>query len=400
MRYWLVMPAAGSGSRFHGDSPKQYAPLLSKTVIEWALAPFLGDARCVHAVVVIAESDARWAGIAACLGSLKLSATSGAGERSESVRRGLAALEGRAQPEDWVLVHDAARPCLDSRDLERLLERVAAHGSGGLLAVRVADTLKEAAAAAAAPAEPQAARTVDRAPLWRALTPQMFRFGPLCAALDAAHAAGRYPTDEAQALEWQGRTALLIEGAATNLKLTTAEDLGLAAAVLRARGSYGAEAAMRIGSGIDVHAFGPGDHLMLGGVRVAHSRGVVAHSDGDVVLHALCDALLGAAGLGDIGQHFPDSDPRWQGADSARFVTAVLGMLRERALAVVNADLTVMAQAPRIAPHRAAIRRAVAGLLGLAEECVNVKATTTEGLGFLGRAEGVAAQASVLLRGG
>jgi 2-C-methyl-D-erythritol 2,4-cyclodiphosphate synthase len=157
---------------------------------------------------------------------------------------------------------------------------------------------------------------------------------------------------------------------------------------------------MRIGSGFDVHAFGPGDHLMLGGVRVAHGAGVVAHSDGDVVLHALCDALLGGAGLGDIGEHFADSDPRWKGADSRRFVTTVLEMLRERGLRVVNADLTVLAQAPRIAPHRAAIRHAVAALLALPEECVNVKATTTEGLGFLGRAEGVAAQAVVLLREG
>ncbi|HLY52127.1 MAG TPA: 2-C-methyl-D-erythritol 2,4-cyclodiphosphate synthase [Steroidobacteraceae bacterium] len=156
---------------------------------------------------------------------------------------------------------------------------------------------------------------------------------------------------------------------------------------------------MRVGCGLDVHAFGPGDHLMLGGVRIAHTQGVVAHSDGDVLLHALCDALLGAAGLGDIGQHFPDSDPRWKGADSRQFVAAVLAKLRERQLAVVNADLTVVAQAPRIAPHRAAIRREVAALLGLAEECVNLKATTTEGLGFLGRAEGLAAQAVVLLSG-
>jgi len=157
---------------------------------------------------------------------------------------------------------------------------------------------------------------------------------------------------------------------------------------------------VRIGSGIDVHAFGPGDHLMLGGVRIAHTRGVVAHSDGDVVLHALCDALLGAAGLGDIGQHFADDDPRWKGADSRRFVSAVLSMLRERHLRVVNADLTLIAQAPRIAPHRAAIRSTVAALLALPEDCVNLKATTTEGLGFLGRAEGVAAQAVVLLREG
>jgi 2-C-methyl-D-erythritol 2,4-cyclodiphosphate synthase len=154
---------------------------------------------------------------------------------------------------------------------------------------------------------------------------------------------------------------------------------------------------VRIGSGIDVHAFGPGDHLILGGVRIAHSRGVVAHSDGDVVLHALCDALLGAAGLGDIGQHFPDSDPRWKGAASARFVVEVLALLRARGLAVVNADLTVIAEAPRIAPHREAICREVARLLQVPLERVNLKATTTERLGFLGRGEGIAAQAAVLL---
>jgi 2-C-methyl-D-erythritol 2,4-cyclodiphosphate synthase len=156
---------------------------------------------------------------------------------------------------------------------------------------------------------------------------------------------------------------------------------------------------MRIGCGIDVHAFGPGDFVMLGGVRIAHTRGVVAHSDGDVVLHALCDALLGAAGLGDIGQHFSDADPRWRGADSARFVAEVLAMLRGRGLAVANADLTVIAQAPKIAPHRAAMRRQIARLLALEEERVNIKATTTEGLGFLGRVEGIAAQAVVLLSG-
>ncbi|TLZ16706.1 MAG: 2-C-methyl-D-erythritol 2,4-cyclodiphosphate synthase [Gammaproteobacteria bacterium] len=154
---------------------------------------------------------------------------------------------------------------------------------------------------------------------------------------------------------------------------------------------------MRIGSGFDVHALGPGDFVMLGGIRVAHSRGVVAHSDGDVVLHALCDALLGAAGLGDIGQHFGDTDPRWRGADSSVFVTQVLALLRDRRLAVANVDVTVLAQAPKIATHRDAMRRRIAQLLEVAAERVNIKATTTEGLGFLGRAEGIAAQAVVLL---
>jgi 2-C-methyl-D-erythritol 2,4-cyclodiphosphate synthase len=154
---------------------------------------------------------------------------------------------------------------------------------------------------------------------------------------------------------------------------------------------------MRIGSGIDVHAFGPGDFVMLGGVRIPHSRGLVAHSDGDVVLHALCDALLGGAGLGDIGQHFKDTDPQWKGADSKRFVRGVLEMLRARRLRVGNADVTVLAEAPKLAPFRDDMRRQIAQLLEVGEEQVNVKATTTERLGFLGRAEGIAAHVVVLL---
>ena len=154
---------------------------------------------------------------------------------------------------------------------------------------------------------------------------------------------------------------------------------------------------MRVGSGIDVHAFGPGDAVVLGGVRIAHSRGVVAHSDGDVLLHALVDALLGAAALGDIGQHFPDTDPRWKGADSARFVTATVELLAQAGWKVVNADLTLLAEAPRIGPWRDAIRSGVAGLLGLPRACVNLKATTTEHLGFVGRNEGLMAMATVLI---
>jgi len=154
---------------------------------------------------------------------------------------------------------------------------------------------------------------------------------------------------------------------------------------------------VRIGFGVDVHAFGPGDCVMLGGLRVAHSRGVLAHSDGDVVLHALCDALLGAAALGDIGQHFSDADPKWKGADSRQFVRAVMEMLRERRLRVGNADITILAEAPKVSPVRETMRRQIAELLGVGADRVNVKATTTEKLGFLGRAEGIAAQAAVLL---
>jgi 2-C-methyl-D-erythritol 2,4-cyclodiphosphate synthase len=154
---------------------------------------------------------------------------------------------------------------------------------------------------------------------------------------------------------------------------------------------------MRIGSGFDVHAFGPGDSVILGGIRIPHSRGVIAHSDGDVILHALCDAMLGAAGLGDIGMHFPDTDPVWKGAESRRFVTAVLEMLNVRRLKVGNADITLLAQAPKVSPYRLEIRRSLAQLLGVTENQVNIKATTTEHLGFIGRNEGIAAQAVVLL---
>ncbi len=387
MHYWLVMPAAGIGSRFGEPIPKQYAEIRGRAVIDWALAPFLDDPRCRGAVVALAEGDARWERTASARRAHVVTARGGA-ERFLSVRRGLAALEGRAAPEDWVLVHDAARPCLAAADRDRLLERCAEHRVGGLLAAPVADTLKYCGAGESVE------RTADRAGLWRALTPQMFRCAALAAALDAAAAAGRSPTDESQALEWTGARPLRVEGSPSNLKITTAEDLAIASALVAGSAGGGA---MRIGSGFDVHAFGPGEFVMLGGLKIEHSRGVLAHSDGDVVLHALCDALLGAAGLGDIGQHFRDDDPRWRGAASSGFVRAVLEMLKARGLAVANADVTVIAEAPRLSAHREAMRERLAQLLEVPAGRVNIKATTTERLGFLGRREGLAAEAVVLL---
>lgn len=386
MLYWLVMPAAGSGRRFGVEIPKQYAPLRGRTMIEWALAPFIDDARCAGIIVAVAADDTYWQ---PSTFPAKVSTAIGGPARGDSVRRALAALEGRAAPNDWVLVHDAARPCLDRADRDRLLEQLADHPVGGLLATPLSDTLKQSSQ------DGRVEATVDRAGLWRALTPQMFRYAALCAALDAAARSGRSPTDEAQAMEWQGAEPVVVSGSAANVKVTTAHDLQLAADWL-ARES--GDAHMRVGSGFDVHAFGPGDAVMLGGVRIPHTHGVVAHSDGDVVLHALCDAMLGAAGLGDIGEHFRDDDPQWRGADSARFVQKVCQMLRGRGLALVNADLTVIAQQPRISTHRAQIRQRIAQLLQLPIDAVNLKATTTERLGFLGRVEGIAAQAVVMVR--
>jgi 2-C-methyl-D-erythritol 4-phosphate cytidylyltransferase/2-C-methyl-D-erythritol 2,4-cyclodiphosphate synthase len=388
LRYWLIMPAAGSGSRFGTQVPKQYAELAGRTVIEWALAPFVADAQCAGIVVALAPEDPWWPRVAARLPAQIVTVAGGA-QRSESVLQGLRGLASRAGERDWVLVHDAARPCLPPADLATLLTTLADTDTGGLLAVPGADTLKFGPGGAPAAVE----RTVDRSGLWRALTPQMFRLGALRKALEAAHDAGRTPTDESQALEWVGGRPVLVEGSAANIKVTTAQDLVVAAAIL---GSV--EKLMRIGSGFDVHRFGEGDFVMLGGVRVPYGRGVIAHSDGDVILHALCDALLGAAGLGDIGQHFRDDDPQWRGADSKGFVRGVIAMLRERNLAVVNADITVLAEAPRLSQHREEIRRSIAGLLGVESACVNVKATTTEKMGFLGRGEGLAAEAVVLLR--
>jgi 2-C-methyl-D-erythritol 4-phosphate cytidylyltransferase len=227
MKYWLVMPAAGIGRRFGTDRPKQYAPLCGRTVIEWALALFITDSRCSGAVVVLAQDDPYWGAIA----PQTVLVAAGGQERSQSVRNGLAALAERADRDDWVLVHDAARPCLPRQDLDRLLSVLETHAVGGLLATPAADTLKRADGSG------DVEQTVDRASLWRALTPQMFRYGRLCEALDRAHSAGRVPTDEAQAIEWLGDRPRVVEGAATNLKITSAADLAIAAALLKETGS-------------------------------------------------------------------------------------------------------------------------------------------------------------------
>ena len=275
MRYWLVMPAAGVGRRFGSAMPKQYAPLQGRTVIEWALAPFLADPSCAGVSVSLAADDPYWGEVAERLAKRpgrkpEIIFAGGGAERSHSVRKGLEALANHATADDWVLVHDAARPCLSAADLQHLLERLVAHRIGGILATPAADTLKRASAATppsglpadpgvrapgahtepaaraapgrrtdpstrAAPADPAIDQTVDRAGLWRALTPQMFRYKILCDALDRALVSGRLPTDEAQALEWMGEHPVLVQGSAANIKITSADDLVLAAALLKAR---------------------------------------------------------------------------------------------------------------------------------------------------------------------
>jgi 2-C-methyl-D-erythritol 2,4-cyclodiphosphate synthase len=311
------------------------------------------------------------------------------------VSNGLDALASQAAADDWVLVHDAARPCLNAADLGALLDAVGAGGvqpaagasgaAGAVLVAPIVDTVKRELGDHVA--------TVDRQGLWRALTPQVFAFAQLRHALKEATLAGIAVTDEAQAVERMGLRPILVQGSPFNVKVTRAADLAVASNILKMTG----DTAMRVGQGFDVHAFGEGDHVVLGGVRIAHPKGVVAHSDGDVVIHALCDAVLGAMGDGDIGRHFPDSDPQYRGADSRVFLRVVAARMQAAGLRLINADVTVLAEAPRIAAHRAAMAANLSADLGVPAQLVNIKATTTERLGFIGRGEGLAALASVLL---
>ena len=410
-RFWAVVPAAGRGERFEAVAgaaaagaagagaaapgasrlPKQYAPLAGATVLECALRALLAEPRIERVVVVVAADDARWRERAPA-GSDKILTAIGGASRQESVSAGLAALSGRASPHDWVLVHDAARPCLDTADVAAIIAALEAGASGAVLAAPIVDTVKREH-------EGTVVETVDRTGLWRALTPQAFALGALARALEDAARSKVAVTDEAQAMERHGVRAVLVQGSPFNIKVTRAADLAAAARILQSAENRAMSRNMRIGEGLDVHTFGDGDHVVLGGVRIAHDRGVVAHSDGDVVIHALCDALLGAIGRGDIGRHFPDSDPRYRGADSRLFLRTVGAMVREAGFGLVNADVTVLAEAPRIAKHCGAMAANLAADLDVAPERINIKATTTERLGFVGRSEGLAAQAAVLLEG-
>jgi 2-C-methyl-D-erythritol 4-phosphate cytidylyltransferase / 2-C-methyl-D-erythritol 2,4-cyclodiphosphate synthase len=394
-RLWAIVPAAGRGERFasaaHG-LPKQYTTLAGRSVLEWSLRALLKEPRVHAIVVVLAANDPHWPAISAKLNSPKLLSTIGGAQRQDSVMNGLDFLLPKAGAEDWILVHDAARPCLSSEDLAALIDAVAgvpdnlgAAAAGAVLAAPIVDTVKRELR--------DSVETVDRTGLWRALTPQVFGFAQLRRALQDVARAGVAVTDEAQALERLRLHPKLVRGSPFNIKVTRVEDLELAAGILRLTESN----QMRAGLGMDVHAFGAGDHVVLGGVRIAHPFGVIAHSDGDVVIHALCDALLGAMGDGDIGQHFPDSDPRYRGADSRVFLRAVAERMRAAGLHLVNADLTVLAEAPRIAAHRSAMSANLAADLQVPARLINIKATTTERLGFIGRNEGLAAMASVLL---
>jgi 2-C-methyl-D-erythritol 4-phosphate cytidylyltransferase/2-C-methyl-D-erythritol 2,4-cyclodiphosphate synthase len=379
-----VVVAAGRGLRAGGDRPKQYRQILGEPVIRPSLAALAthGDISLVQPVVHPDDAALYQTAIA---GLDLLAAVPGGATRQASVRAGLEALAPR-RPE-LVLVHDAARPFASAALITRAI--AAARASGAAVPVLpVADTVKTVDAAGTVTG------TVDRAHLRIVQTPQAFGFAALLAAHRRAQAAGRDDfTDDAALAEWAGLKVTTFEGEAGNVKLTTTDDFMRAEAAKLAGLSD-----VRTGFGFDVHQFGDGDHVMLGGVRIAHSRGLSGHSDADIVLHALVDAILGALADGDIGVHFPPSDPQWRGASSDRFLAFAVERLRTRGGRIAHLDITVVCEAPRIGPHRDAIRVRIAEIAGVPVERVGVKATTSEKMGFTGRGEGMAAFANATVR--
>ena len=387
-----LIVAAGRGRRVGGYPPKQYRPLRGRAVLAHGVRRFAAHPEIDRVRVVIDPDDralydeAVQAHADTPAGAL-LAPVGGGASRQESVRLGLESLCDTAP--DTVLIHDGARPLVSAAVIDGVLGALAAH-DGAIPALAMSDSLMRTP-----PGGGAVAGTVPREGLWRAQTPQGFRYRAILEAHRAARGASL--SDDAAVAARAGLRIVLAGGDEDNLKITTEDDLARASRVL-AHEAQGAAWETRVGMGFDVHRFGPGDHVMLCGVAVPHERGVIGHSDGDVALHALVDALLGAVAAGDIGTHFPPSDEAWRDADSARFVAHALDLLAQRKAVIGHVDLTLICQQPRIGPHREAMAARLAAMLELTPDRIGLKATTTEGLGFTGRGEGIAAQAVATIR--
>lgn len=392
MQVAALIVAAGRGRRAGDGLPKQYRPLGGQSVLARTFRVFLSHPRIevVQGVVGSDDHDLYRAALPAVeQGSKVLPPVTGGATRQQSVLNGLEALaRGGAGPETIVLIHDAARPFVEHAVIERAI--VAARAEGAAVpGVPVTDTV------AIVGANGRVADTPPRDTLRAVQTPQAFRFEAILGAHRAAQASNLADfTDDGAVAAWAGLPVSVFEGDPLNVKLTSAGDFE--AAERRMAGSR--PLLCRVGTGFDVHAFGPGDHVWLGGLRLPADRGVIAHSDGDVVLHALTDAVLGAIADGDIGVHFPPSEERWRGASSDRFLAHAVERARARGGVIDHLDVTVLCETPRVGPHREAMRERIAGIAGIDTACVSIKATTTEALGFVGRREGLAAQAVATLR--
>jgi 2-C-methyl-D-erythritol 4-phosphate cytidylyltransferase/2-C-methyl-D-erythritol 2,4-cyclodiphosphate synthase len=369
---WAVVVAAGAGTRF--GAPKQWAPLAGRRVLDWAVAAVRSAPSCDGVVLVVPAADVGTPAVRAVAGVDVV--VGGGATRSASVRAGLAALPATATV---VVVHDGARPLARPALLEAVVAAVRAGADAALPATPVTDTVKRVAG------DGVVTGTVDRTDLVAVQTPQAFAR----AALVRAHAGDPEATDDAALVEAIGGRVVVVAGDPENLKLTDAGDLAVAATRLAAGAPAGPVPAVRVGLGFDVHPHtdDPGRTLVLGGIAFPGARGLAGHSDADVIAHAATDALLGAAGLGDIGQHFPDTDPRYAGADSLELLRVAAGRVRDAGWAPGNVDCSVVCDEPKLTPHRAAMEEGLAAAVGAP---VSVKGRRPEGLGALGRGEGVA----------
>lgn len=378
MKVAALIVAAGRGHRAGGAVPKQYALLDQRMVLRLALAAFASHP-AISTVLTVIHPDDRALYDQAAAGLNLPNPVLGGAERQDSVRLGLESLEGSGV--DAVLIHDAARPFVARSVIDRVIASLESH-AGVVPGVAVVDTLKRTEG-------DLITATVARDSLWRVQTPQGFRFDKILAAHRAT--AGQRLTDDAAVLEACGESVAMVAGHESNVKLTTADDLAQARRLVALCRS---QREVRVGSGFDVHAFTVGDHVTLGGIAIAHSHTLEGHSDADVALHALNDALYGAVAAGDIGRHFPPSDARWRGVASEVFLSHARTLIAALGGSISHVDITIICESPRIGPHRAAIVGNIARILGISSERVSVKATTTEELGFTGRREGIAAQAT------
>lgn len=389
----VILVAAGRGSRAAsaGAPPKQYRSLQGRPVIARTIDAFLAHPGIDHVLTVIHLDDRElYAGSVAGIDDPRLlPPVPGGADRQASCLAGLAALEASAP--DLVLIHDAVRPFIRREAIDRVIEALGREVAV-LCGTSVIDTVKRADAAG------YVGETVPREGLWRAATPQGFRYAEIAAAHKSLVARGiTGVTDDAAVAELAGHRVLLVDGGADNVKLTTKEDFDMAEQRLAAE-AFLACPDVRVGTGYDVHVLEPGDGVTLCGVFIPHDQRLQGHSDADVALHALTDAILGALGDGDIGKHFPPSDERWRGADSTLFLKDAVRRLAERGGLLAHCDVTIIAEAPKVGPHREAMRAAIAETCGIAIDRVGVKATTNEGLGFAGRREGIAAIATATIR--
>ncbi len=377
-----IIVAAGRGSRAGAGGPKQYRDLAGQAVLARTVEAFLDHAQvdAVRVIIHRADRDEYERTMGAFLTHDKLlSPVTGGDERQDSVRLGLESV-GEHGPAR-VLIHDAARPFIDAATITRVIESLN-DSAGTIAALPVHDTIKRAAGDAVE-------TTVPRDALWRAQTPQGFRYDKILAAHRAAE--GQILTDDAAVAEAAGLTVKLVPGSPDNMKITQAEDFGMAELILERKKSH---MEYRTGHGFDVHAFEDGNAVIICGVEIAHDKKLKGHSDADVGMHALTDALFGALGEGDIGDHFPPSDPQWKGAASRVFLERARERVADRDGKITHCDVTLMCEAPKIGPHRDKMRNALAEILNIDATRISVKATTTEQLGFTGRGEGIAAMAT------